>query len=153
MNMTKHLLFNAIILLLLNSCGNTNYGTRQPSKNTYPKTSNQGTKVNSTSTTEQEYQALLKTYKPETADVLNDLLNSSSDQLKTSISVENKSRCNMVLTIKGNNYLKKIPIGTNKVGYAMVHKNQNYTLSGMVCNSLYQKITFITNSYSIMLSN
>ncbi|MGI9652755.1 hypothetical protein [Chryseobacterium sp. RLHN22] len=92
MNMTKHLLFNAIILLLLNSCGNTNYGTRQPSKNTYPKTSNQGTKVNSTSTTEQEYQALLKTYKPETADVLNDLLNSSSDQLKTSISVENKSR-------------------------------------------------------------
>jgi len=59
----------------------------------------------------------------------------------------------MVLTISGNNYFKKIPIGTNKIGTAMVPKNQNYNLSGMLCNSVYPKTKFVTTSYNITLSN
>lgn len=151
--MKKHFLLIILILSFLNSCGSTNHNTKPTPKNTFPKNSNTGTKTNPASTTEQEYQALLKIYKPETADVLNDLLNSSSNSTKTSVSVENKSRCNMVLMISGNNYFKKIPIAAGKIGYAMVPKNQNYSLSAMVCNSKYQKTKFIANSYSIMLSN
>jgi hypothetical protein len=59
----------------------------------------------------------------------------------------------MVLTISGNNYFKKIPIGANKIGSTMVPKNQNYNISGMVCNSVYQKTKFISSSYNVTLSN
>ncbi|WP_317224385.1 DUF6759 domain-containing protein [Chryseobacterium sp. Y16C] len=85
--------------------------------------------------------------------LLTDLFNDSSNSPKTSITVTNKSRCNMVLTITGKNYSKKIPIGAGKIGYAMVLKNQNYNLSGMVCSSVYKKTQYISSSYSITLSN
>ncbi|WP_390882218.1 DUF6759 domain-containing protein [Chryseobacterium indoltheticum] len=109
--------------------------------------------MNPAAQTEREYQALIKTYKPETTDVLNSLLNDSSNSPNVSVSVENKSNCNMVLTISGNNYFKKIPIAANKTGSAMVPKNQNYNLSGMLCNSVYQKTKYIAGSFSIKLSN
>ncbi len=142
-----------LVVILLNSCNSVNYNTnRPPVRKPYP-TSNTGSSNTSASQVEREYQALIKTYKSETAEVLTDLLNDSSDSPKTAITVENKSRCNMVLTISGNNYFKKIPIGANKIGSAMVLKNQNYNLSGMVCNSVYQKTKFITNSYNITISN
>jgi hypothetical protein len=153
--MKKRLPFSiAVIALLLNSCGSTtsykpNYPVRKPT----PVTSNTGNSNNSVSQTEREYQTLSKTYKSETAEVLTDLLNGSEDNPKTSITVENKSRCNMVLTISGNNYFKKIPIAANKIGSAMVLKNQNYNISGMVCNSVYQKTKFVSSSYNITLSN
>lgn len=143
----------ALIAVFLTSCGSTNYNTKQPvRKPSYP-TSNTGSSNTSATQVEREYQALIKTYKSETAEVLTDLLNDSSDSPKTAITVENKSRCNMVLTISGNNYFKKIPIGANKIGSAMVLKNQNYNLSGMVCNSVYQKTKFVTSSYNITISN
>lgn len=149
--MKKTLLFYSIIFtVILNSCGTTNYRSTPPA--TRPRTTIPSNTNNSAGQVEREYSTLIKTYKPETAEVLTDLLN-GSDGDKTSVTVENKSRCNMVLTISGNNYFKKIPIGTNKIGTAMVPKNQNYNLSGMLCNSVYQKTKFITTSYNITLSN
>lgn len=136
------------ILLILTGC-NVNYGGYPGTSYPYP-AGNAGNRAN----TEREYNELMKTYKPETADVLNDLLNSDDPKNpRTSISVENKSPCNMVLTVSGGNFFKKIPIGTGKIGYTMVPKNQNYRLSGVVCNSTYQSTKFITTSYSIKLSN
>lgn len=141
------------IIIILNSCETRQYRTSNtPVKKPQP-TSNTGTRNSSATQTETEYQALIKTYKSETAAVLTDLLNGSEDSPNTSITVENKSRCNMVLTISGNNYFKKIPIGADKIGSAMVPKNQNYNISGMVCNSVYQKTKFISSSYNITLSN
>lgn len=144
-----------VIFLFLNSCETRHYKTTagNPVRKPHPTSSNTGSSTTSASQTEREYQNLIKTYKSETADVLTDLLNDSSDNLKTSITVENNSRCNMVLTISGNNYFKKIPIGTNKIGAVMVPKNQNYNLSGMICNTVYQKTKFITSSYNVKLSN
>ncbi len=145
----KKLLVFAGVSMILASC-NVNYGS-YPGRTSYPSSnSNSGSRAN----TEREYSELIKTYKPETADVLNDLLNSDDPKNpKTSISVENKSPCNMVLTVSGNNFFKKIPIGSGKIGYTMVLKNQNYSLSGLICNSTYQSTKFITTSYSIKLSN
>lgn len=145
----KKLIVLTGISLILASC-NVNYGG-YPGRTSYPyPTSNAGNRAN----TESEYNELIKTYKPETADVLNDLLNNDDPKNpRTSISVENKSPCNMVLTVSGNNFFKKIPIGSGKVGYTMVPKNQNYRLSGLICNSTYQSTKFITTSYSIKLSN
>lgn len=135
--------------LIIASC-NVNYGG-YPGRTSYPyPANNTGNRAN----TEREYNELIKTYKPETADVLNDLLNSDDPKNpKTSVSLENKSPCNMVLTVSGNNFFKKIPIGAGKIGYTMVPKNQNYRLSGMLCNSTYQSTKFVTTSYSIKLSN
>jgi len=139
-------LFASFLLISCNANYTTNSSNGKPYSNTKPTTP-------SASQTEQEYNTLIKTYKPETADVLTDLFNDSSNNPKTSITVTNKSRCNMVLTITGKNYSKKIPIATGKIGYAMVLKNQNYNLSGMICNSPFKKTQFISSSYSITLSN
>lgn len=136
-----------LIILFLNSCGSS------PVRKSFPTASNKGSTITPSVQTEREYQALIKTYKSETAEVLTDLLNGSSNNPKTSITVENKSSCNMVLTISGNNYFKKIPIGAKKIGSAMILKNQNYNLSGMLCNAVYQNKKFITSSYNITLSN
>lgn len=151
--MKKLLLFSLFIILFLNSCSITNYNSKRPIYKSSPVNPNSGIHINPNAQTEREYQALIKTYKPETAEVLNSLLNDSSNSPTVSISVENNSNCNMVLTISGKNYFKKIPIAAHKTGAAMVPKNQNYNLSGMLCNSLYEKTKFITNSFSIKLSN
>ncbi|WP_426476205.1 DUF6759 domain-containing protein [Chryseobacterium sp. CBSDS_008] len=146
----KKLLVLTGISLILASC-NVNYGS-YPGRTSYPYPGSSA--GNKAANTEREYNELLKTYKPETTEVLNDLLNSDDPKNpKTSISVENKSPCNMVLTVTGNNFFKKIPIGAGKIGYTMVPKNQNYSLSGILCNSTYQSTKYITTSYSIKLSN
>lgn len=152
--MKEKIVFGTLISFLLISCNTSYKTTSSPTpKKTQPRISPATSTTPSASQTEQEYKALIKTYKPETADVLTDLFNDSSNNPKTSITVTNKSRCNMVLTISGKNYSKKIPIGAGKIGYAMVLKNQNYNLSGMVCNSVYKKTQFISSSYNITLSN
>ncbi|MEG0926571.1 MULTISPECIES: DUF6759 domain-containing protein [Chryseobacterium] len=144
----KKLLALTGISLILTSCS-ANYGG-YPIRNPYPTNNSGGSAAN----TAREYNELIKTYKPETAEVLSDLLNDDDPgNLRTSISVENKSSCNMVLTVSGNGFFKKIPIGAGKIGYTMVPKNQNYRLSGMVCNSSYQSTKYITSSYSITLRN
>ena len=128
-----------LLILLMKSCGSTN--------NSYPA-------ANSAANNEREYQEVLKNYKSETADVLTYLLNGESpEDRKTALTVENTSQCNMVLTVSGNNYFKRIPIGKGKIGSVMVPKNQAYKLSGMVCNSLYQTSKFISDSYSVKLSD
>ncbi|WBV61988.1 competence protein ComL [Chryseobacterium camelliae] len=148
--MKEKIIFGIGLSFLLSSCS-THYNTTSSSapKSAQPRP----TSTPSASQTEQEYNSLIKTYKPETAEVLTDLFNNSSNDPKTSITVTNKSRCNMVLSITGKNYSKKIPIAAGKIGYAMVLKNQNYSLSGMVCNSVYKKTQYISSSYSITLSN
>lgn len=152
--MIKTFSVSTLIILFLTNCGGTIHHTKQPAKKpAAPVISTTGTKTSPAAQTEIEYQTLIKTYKSETADVLNDLLNGSSQNSKTSIIAENQSACNMVLTISGNNYFKKIPIGAKKTGSVMVPKNQNYNLSGMICNSVYQKTKFVTDSYSVKLSN
>ncbi|SEM20794.1 hypothetical protein SAMN05421856_101739 [Chryseobacterium taichungense] len=151
--MKKYISFSVVLILFLNSCGNkvskTNYPVRKPN----PVSTNTGSSTTSAAQVEREYQALMKTYKSETAEVLTYLLNDSSNDPKTSITVENKSRCNMVLTISGTNYFKKVPIGANKIGAVMVPKNQNYNLSGMICNAVYHNTKFVSSSYEVKLSN
>ncbi|AYZ34179.1 competence protein ComL [Chryseobacterium indologenes] len=143
----KRLLVIIVASLVLTSC-NVNYGG-YPIRNPYP-SNNSGNAAN----TAREYNELIKTYKPETAEVLNDLLNNDDPgNPRTSLSVTNNSSCNMVLTVSGNNFFKKIPIAAGKIGYTMVPKNQNYSLSGFVCNSRYQSNKYITSSYSITLRN
>ncbi|MCS4303820.1 DUF6759 domain-containing protein [Chryseobacterium sp. BIGb0232] len=145
----KKLLVLTGVSMILTSCS-VNYGG-YPIRNPYPTNTGGGS---SAANAEREYNELIKTYKPETAEVLNDLLNNDDPgNPKTSISVENKSPCNMVLTVSGNGFFKKIPIGAGKIGYTMVTKNQNYRLSGMLCNSSYQSTKFITTSYAIKISN
>ncbi|MCD1115844.1 DUF6759 domain-containing protein [Chryseobacterium turcicum] len=151
--MKKLFLFTLLIFLFLNSCGTVNHSIKRPIRKPSIPISNTGTKTSSAAQTEREYEALIKVYKPETAEVLNSLFNDSSNSPNVSITVENQSNCNMVLTISGKNYFKKIPIGAHKTGAAMVPKNQNYNLSGMLCNSVYEKTKFITNSFNIKLSN
>lgn len=144
----KKLLVLTGISMILTSCS-VNYGG-YPIRNPYPTSTGGGSAAN----TEREYNELMKTYKSETAEVLTDLLNEADpSNPRTSLSVENASRCNMVLTISGNGYLKKVPIGAGKIGAVMVPKNQSYRLSGMLCNSSYQSTKFITSSYSIKITN
>lgn len=146
------LIFFAVVLL--NSCEATHHKTvSTPVRRSAPVTSNNGTRTTPANQTEIEYQTLSKTYKSETAAVLTDILNGSADQDKTSVTVENKSRCNMVLTISGNNYFKKVPIAAGKIGAVMVPKNQNYNLSGMVCNAVYQKTKFVSGPHRTAVSN
>jgi hypothetical protein len=148
--MKKLLVFSGISIILV-SC-EANYAN-YPIRTSYPSNSGNST-GNTAMNTEREYNELIKTYKPETADVLTDLLNEDSPtNPRTSISVENKSPCNMVLTVSGNGFFKKIPIASGKVGYTMVLKNQNYRLSGMLCNSSYQSTKFVTTSHAIKISN
>ncbi|MEC5173210.1 DUF6759 domain-containing protein [Chryseobacterium nepalense] len=150
--MKKYISVSAAVILLVNSCGssgNTNYSVRKP----VLKPSVTGSSTTSAAQVEREYQALIKTYKSETSEVLTYLLNDSSNDSRTAITVENNSRCNMVLTISGNNYFKKVPIAANKIGAVMVPKNQNYNLSGMICDAVYQKTKFITGPYEVKLSN
>jgi hypothetical protein len=146
--MKKLFAFSGISLILMSCSASYNsYPTRIPSTSG----SNPGSTAMST---EREYAELIKTYKPETADVLNDLLNEDSPgNTRTSISVENKSPCNMVLTVSSTGFFKKIPIGSGKVGYTMVPKNRNYRLTGMLCNSSYDSTKYITTSYAIKISN
>ncbi|MFY1048358.1 DUF6759 domain-containing protein [Chryseobacterium sp. GP-SGM7] len=152
--MKRIILLSVFITLFMKSCGTSSHNNiKQAVKKPKPAISKTGTSAVSSTQTEIEYQTLIKTYQPETAEVLNSLLNDSSNSPNVSISVENKSNCNMVLSISGNNYFKKIPIGINKTGSVMVPKNQNYNLSGMLCNSVYQKVKFVSGSFSIKLSN
>lgn len=126
-------------ILLLNSC-----------EATY----NRYTPRNNATGPESEYRELSKTYKSETAEVLTYLLNEiSQEDSKTALTVENISRCNMVLTVSSNNYFKKIPIAAGKTGAVMIPKNQTYRLSGMVCQSTYQTSKFISNPYSVKISD
>ncbi|WP_294236418.1 MULTISPECIES: DUF6759 domain-containing protein [Chryseobacterium] len=139
--------------LIVNSCGGASAPYRPPVKRSVATVSRTRPAVIPANQTEMEFQTLSKTYKSETAAVLTDILNGSSDQDKTSVTVENKSRCNMVLTISGNNYFKKVPIAAGKIGAVMLPKNQNYNLSGMVCNAVYQKTKFISGPHRTAVSD
>lgn len=150
--------FSVMAAVFLNSCGSTvpkkqNYHNPVRKPVPAPTVSNTGSSITPAAQAEREYQALIKTYKSETAAVLTDILNGSSDPDKTSVKVENKSPCNMVLTISGNNYFKKVPIGAHKMAAVRVPKNQNYNFSGMICDMVYQKTKWVSSSYSMVLSN
>jgi len=151
--MKKCVSFSAAVILLLNSCSSTGTTKNYPARRPIQRPSVTGSSTTSPAQAEREYQALVKTYKSETAEVLTYLLNDSSNDPRTSVTVENSSRCNMVLTISGNNYFKKIPIASNKMAAVMVPKNQNYNLSGMICDAVYQKTKFISGPYEVKLSN
>lgn len=151
--MKKYVSFSAAVVLLVNSCGSTGTTKKYHVSKPAARPSVTGSSTTSAAQVEREYQALRKTYKSETAEVLTHLLNDSSNDPRTSITVENGSRCNMVLTISGNNYFKKVPIASNKMAAVMVPKNQNYNLSGMICDAVYQKTKFISGPYEVKLSN
>lgn len=147
------LLLIPILSVFLNGCETAHYQrpAAAPVKRSAPSVT--GSHTSPANQTETEYLALSKTYKSETAAVLTDILNGSADQDKTSVTVENKSRCNMVLTISGNNYFKKVPIAAGKIGAVMVPKNQNYNLSGMVCHAVYQRTKFISGPHRTAVSD
>lgn len=141
-------LFAVFILLTMLNCE-----TRHYVQKITPKSSSKPSSPDVILQTETEFEQLMKTHKPETAKVLEDLLNGSDGSANTSISVENNSVWNMVLTVSGPIFFKKIPIPAGKIGTTMVPKNQTYNISGMVCRSLYQQTKFIDSSYSVTISN
>ncbi|GEN77425.1 DUF6759 domain-containing protein [Chryseobacterium hagamense] len=145
--------FPALAFVILNSCEATHHRTTAAPVKRTPVVSNTVISTPPANQTETEYQTLSKTYKSETAAVLTAILNGSDDPDKTSLVVENKSRCNMVLTVSGTNYFKKVPIAVGKIGAVMVPKNQNYNLSGMACHSVYQKTKFISEPYRTAVSD
>jgi len=151
--MKKCVAFSVPVFLFLNSCGSTGDTKNYPVRKSVTRPSITGSSTSSATQVEREYQALIKTYKSETAEVLTHLLNDFSDDPRTSVTVENSSPCNMVLTISGNNYFKKVPIAAHKIGAVMVPKNQNYNLSGMICDAVYQKTKFVSGPYEVKLSN
>lgn len=82
----KKYLFLISATVFLAGCDAMNYGTynRFPRYPSYPGSSN-----TSMANTEREYNELLKTYKPETEAVLNDLLNSTDpNAINTSIVIK-----------------------------------------------------------------
>ena len=145
----KQLFLAVISTATLSSCGATYF---PPARNQYPSpTKPSTTNVMSRSDVEREYAELMKTYKPPTADVLNDLLNDSDPSSPTvSITIKNDSSCNMVFNITGNGITTKIPIAAGQMGYTML-KRGPYQLSGMVCNKIYRQNVNITDSHRITL--
>ncbi len=101
---------------------------------------------------EREYQDLVKSYQQDTAGLLGDLINNNPNSSEASIVIENTSPCNMVLSISGNNYFKKIPLGAGKTNGVIVKKG-NYRLSGYVCQSMYNQVKNVNESISIKLGN
>ena len=148
----KKILTATICSIFLWSCTNTSSIPKR--RITYPNNTvttlpkaNNNVKVD-------EYEQLLKTYKSETAEVLTDLLNTPSPtDTKTSLLIENKSRCNMVMIVSGNNYYNKIPIAAGKMAGVMVPKKQNYKLSTKICGTNYQTTKYISESISLKLGN
>lgn len=100
---------------------------------------------------EDSYEELIKTYEPETADVLNDLLNSDYDSKRTSLIIDNRTNCNFVINIKGGGLNKKIPITKGKLGHVMVNRNSQYSITGNVCGKNYKSSKYISDSYTIIL--
>lgn len=145
--------FPVLAFVILNSCEATHHKTTATPVRRTSKASGAIIRTPPVNQTETEYQTLSKTYKSETAAVVTAILNGSEDQDKAPITVENKSRCNMVLTISGNKYFKKIPVAAGKIGAVMVPKNQNYNLSGMVCSAVYQRTKFISEPYRTTVSD
>jgi hypothetical protein len=133
---------------LILSCEPTYHANRGNSTSSQPRTSVPEPK---TSEVSDSYESLIKTYKPETAEVLSDLLNGTSDSPRTSIIIDNKSNCNLVVTVKGGNILKKIPATKGKLSYIMIEKNQNYTISGNLCGKNFKQSARIYDSYTITL--
>ncbi|QCX53354.1 DUF6759 domain-containing protein [Elizabethkingia sp. JS20170427COW] len=135
-----------IILLIgglgmLQSCFTYSY----PSASSFPSTRYPSSNSN------QKYDELVKTYKPDTEEVLNDLLGSSSaDNPRTSLVVKNNSRCNIVLTISTVNFVKKVPIAAGETGYSILNKN-NYNLSAMVCGRVFKQRISLYSSQQLDL--
>lgn len=102
--------------------------------------------------TTQEFNELIKTYKPDTQEVLTILLNDNTNEPNTAVVVENASPCNMVFTIKGTNFIKKIPIEPGKTKGAVVKKD-TYRLSAEVCRATYDEVKYVTTPYTIKLNN
>jgi hypothetical protein len=151
--MKSLLYFPVLAFVFLNSCEATHHKTTAAPVKRTPAVPSTVVRVPPANQTETEYQTLSKTYKSETAAVLTAILNGSDDPDKTSVVVENKSRCNMVLTISGTNYFRKVPITAGKIGAVMVPKNQNYNLSGMACRTVYQNTKFISGPYRTVVSD
>ncbi len=110
--------------------------------------------VNSTNTVqvEKEYQELAKNYDQNTAGIVDELINGNPNSTTASVLVENTSPCNLVLSIAGNNYFKKIPIGAGQTRGALVNKG-TYRLSASVCGSGYNSVKNIQETISIKLRN
>lgn len=108
-------------------------------------------KITKPADTSDNYDELIKTYKPETEEVLSDLLSGTSDSGRTSLIIDNKTNCNLVVTVKGGNIFKKIPATKGKLSYVMIEKNQNYTISGNLCGKNFKQSAKIYDSYTITL--
>lgn len=144
----KILPYVLLLCFLIISCEPTYHANRGNSTSSQPKTDVSEPKTSGVS---DNYDMLIKTYKPETSEVLSDLLNGSSDSPRTSIIIDNKSNCNLVVTVKGGNILKKIPATKGKLSYVMIEKNQNYTISGNLCGKNFKQSARIYDSYTITL--
>ncbi len=132
-----------ITIFLLQSCEPTYHATRNEGS--------QSTISSNQSINYDNYDELIKAYKPETAEVLTDLLNDSSSSPRTSIVIDNQTNCNFVVTVKSGNLLKKIPATKGKLSYVMVDKNQNYTITGNICGRNFKQSERVVDSYKITL--
>lgn len=140
-------LITGFALLLLGSCQ-----TLPSADSVYNNSRPNASSSNSTiASREREYQDLVKVYKSDRVDVLNDLLGGDNNTKQTSIVVNNNSSCNMVLTITSKNMVKKVPIEAGKAGFSMVDRNQQYTLTGYACNASFNHSKYVTESYIISI--
>lgn len=116
--------------------------------------SNQGGSygVISASEAEKEYQMISKNYQEDPASVLTELLNDDESSPNAAIVIENGSACNIVITVSGKDYYKKVPIAVGKLRGILVKKGI-YRLTGQVCNARYDQEKNANTSISLRISN
>ncbi len=102
-----------------------------------------------------EFEALMEKDKVDkkqrTADILTYLLNTDDPKdPKAGFVVYNKSNCNMILRISGDNYHYDLPIFKNENNFVILKKG-NYTLQSNICTKKYYTQKNIDKTYIINL--
>lgn len=143
----KKLFYISFLSFLLISCDSL--GTILSSPGIYQ---GGGYGSSSSAQAEREYQAVAANYQEDSASVLSELLSDDAASSNAAIVIENASACNIVITVSGNGYYKKVPIAAGKIRGVVVKKGV-YRLSGQVCNARYDQVKNADTSVTIKLRN
>lgn len=106
----------------------------------------------SSAAAEREYQMVSQNYKEDPASVLSELINDDAASPNAAILIENVSVCNIVITVSGDGYYKKVPIAAGKLRGVVVKKGY-YRLSGQVCGAIYDQVKDATTSITMKIRN
>ena len=136
-----------LVFIVLCSCSAMDFPLPNPS---YPfRNVGYGSSGVSNAQVEREFQVLNANYKQNTKELLEVMMNESTGN-KVAISMENTSSCNFVLSISGNGFFTKIPIGVGQTRGVVVNKGQ-YKLSAKVCSSVYDEVKQVQSNVSLKL--